>query len=251
MDSVMSTQTNYRVEFRDLIRKRSSAFFQRTDRDGIKETTKLSLDGELLVELRNRRGKWRIQEDAVKIEFGQPDSPDFQDLRKLVEQYPEEVTFTLLSGAVLEDGTSCSRLEAKLSPKLVSTLAGRLRAEWKAARYKSGADPLEIVLARRQYLIGQQDSLFYGTKAYDGNGDLAAEIVVISYQLGLSIPDEVFEVPEGMPVFIARSSLELEAHKAKLAQQRNRTLWDDLKAEILKANTAKKKQQKETEKGNK
>jgi hypothetical protein len=237
MAGLMATQTNYRVEYRDLIRKRSYAFFQRTDPDGIQETANVRLDGEVEIDLRNRHGRWRVRDDAVKIEFGEPESPDLQELRKLVEQYPEEVTFTSLPGVVLADGTSCSRVEANLSPKLVSTLAGRLKAAWKAARdprFKSGADPLESVRARRQYLIGQQDSLSYGTKTYDGNGDLVSEIAVSSYQLALSIPHEVFEVPEEIPVFIARSPAELATHNAMLGKRRGVKLWDSLVSELAR-----------------
>jgi hypothetical protein len=149
MAGLMATQTNYRVEVRDLIRKRSYAFFQRTDPDGVQETAKVRLDGESEVALRNRQGKWQIRDDAVKIEFEQRESSEVQGLRKLAEQYPQEVTFKLLPEVAVEDGTACYRVEANLSAKLVSILAERLKAAWKTAqdlRFKSGADPLESVI---------------------------------------------------------------------------------------------------------
>jgi hypothetical protein len=93
------------------------------------------------------------------------------------------------------------------------------------------------VIARRQFLIGKGDLLWYGTKTYDAHGDLVTETVAVVYQRGLSIPDEVFQVPERVPIFVARNPGELAAHKATLGRRKATKMWDDLWSELQRAKT--------------
>lgn len=233
---------DYSVDGEDLMRSVRFRLFQRTDPDGFKESARVFVTDQMRVFLSNRQGKWRLRRDAVKVEFERPETTVMQEPDWLAEHHPGQVFFRRLDDEDLPSAGRCHRIEVTLSAGLVESLARLIRAKRDEAasseRAKGWFDPLEWVVSRRILFIGTADPLKYGETDYDGYGDLLSQMVFTGYDLNSSIGNAVFEVPAGLPVFVAHNASDLASHDRKAGRQAAWLAWSNLafKVSILSTN---------------
>lgn len=226
----MDQATSYQCRINDNIRRELKLYFQRRLPDGMVERTVVNLSPFRLA-IQNKDGYWLVDErEAVKMEFSAGKPTILQDILQLLIKYPDDVTVTN-GETVVSAGNSCFTVEAALSAKLTADLAYQFREDHKqSASFKRDPqlDTLQFIARRRIYWIGTKDYLLYKYKAYDGNADLLSDQSVSDQRIGPPLPDTVFEIPEGWPVFVAHSQEQLSKHNITKVRQAQKALWDDL-----------------------
>jgi hypothetical protein len=224
MAAKMDSLGTYQVIFDDVIRQQENEYVQRIDRDGFKESRKTGLR---YLELNNRQGKWRIGDEAIRLDFETSGIVD-QSTKALLRNYPNDVTikWSKEPNKVVK-GVDCYQIEADISPQLIGILSRLLLEERKKVGDAYAGDPRELVTGRTCYSIGRADSIMYGIKCYDGNGDLFVEQVCQKYKVDPALPDAEFAIPSGLPVFIARTRIDLMKHQQARARGRKKELWNN------------------------